>query len=96
MFFCYDAISRTGFRLSLHRVLPSRACVCFAEILWFGWKVFWRDEDGLGGLGGLVVTPVGLEEDGVDLFEVDGFGAVSDGFDHAADAEVFDGSEGSF
>lgn len=43
-----------------------------------------------------VVTPVGLEEDGVDLFEIDGLGAVADGFDEGADAEVFDGSERTF
>lgn len=54
------------------------------------------DENGFAGFVALVVTPVGLEEDGVDLGEVDGFGAVADGFDHGADAEVFDGSEGSF
>jgi hypothetical protein len=42
------------------------------------------------------MTPVGLEEDGVDLGKIDGFGAVSDGFDHGTYAEVFDGSEGAF
>ena len=42
------------------------------------------------------MTPVGLEEDGVDLGEVDGFGAVADCFDHGPNAEVFDGSEGAF
>jgi hypothetical protein len=36
------------------------------------------------------MTPVWLEEDGVDLGNVDGFGASSDGFDHGADAEIFD------
>ena len=56
----------------------------------------WWNEDGFGRFVALVMPPVGLEEDGVDLFEVDGFGAVSDGFDHGADAEVFDGAEGSF
>jgi len=55
-----------------------------------------RDEDWLGGFVALVVTPVGLEQDGVDLGEVDGFGAVADGFDHGADAEVFDGAQGAF
>ena len=48
------------------------------------------------GFVALVVTPVGLEEDGVDLREINGFGAVPDGFDHGANAEVFDGSEGAF
>ena len=42
------------------------------------------------------MTPVGLEEDGVDLGKVDGFGALSHGFNKGADAEVFGGSEGSF
>ena len=30
-------------------------------------------DEGLGGFIASVVTPVGLHEDGVDLFEVDGF-----------------------
>ena len=38
------------------------------------------------------MTPVGLEEDGVHLLEVDGLGAVSHGFDEGADVEVFNGS----
>ena len=44
----------------------------------------------------LVVPPVGLEQNGVDLFEVDGLGAVAHGFDERADAEVFDGAQGAF
>lgn len=56
-----------------------------------GWN-----KNGFGGFVTLVMPPVRLVEDGVDLFEVDGFGAVSDGFDHGADAEVFDGAEGFF
>lgn len=44
----------------------------------------------------MAVTPVGLEKDGVDLFGVDGFGLVPYGFDHGADAEVFDGSQDAF
>ncbi len=43
-----------------------------------------------------VVTPVGLEEHCIDLLEVDGLGAVADGFDEGADAKVFDGSERAF
>lgn len=39
---------------------------------------------------------MGLEEDGVDLLEVDGLGAIPDGFDHGADTEVFDSPEGAF
>ena len=42
------------------------------------------------------MTPVGLHEDGVDLFEIDGFCAVTDGFEQGAEAEVFHGAQGSF
>ena len=42
------------------------------------------------------MTPVGLEEDGVDLFKIDDFCLVADGLDEAADAEVFDSTERSF
>ena len=48
------------------------------------------------GFVALVVSPVGLQQDGVDLLEVDGFGLVADCFDEAADGEVFDGAEGAF
>ena len=49
-----------------------------------------------GGFVAGVVPPVGMHEDGVDLFEVDGFGAIPEGFDEAADAEVFNGTQGAF
>ena len=39
---------------------------------------------------------MGLHEDGVDLFEIDGSGVKSDGFDEGADAEVFNGTQGAF
>ena len=52
--------------------------------------------DGLGGFVAGVVPPVGLHEDGVDLFEIDGFGVIIDGFDEAADAAVFNGMQGAF
>ena len=42
------------------------------------------------------MPPVGLEQDGVDLLEIDGFGLVAHGFDHGSDAEVSDGSESAF
>ena len=35
---------------------------------------------------------MGLHEDGVDLFEVDGFGAIPNGFEQSAEAEVFYGA----
>ena len=37
-----------------------------------------------------------LHEDGVDLFEIDGFGAVTDGFEQCAEAEIFHSTQGSF
>ena len=77
----YDFIGRTPFRLSLGRMLPSRACLRLAENLRFGWEVAGRDEHGFGGFSSLIVTPVRLEEDGVDLLEIDGFGAVPYGLD---------------
>ena len=40
-----------------------------------------------------VVTPVGLHEYGVDLFEIDGFGAVAHGFDEGTDTEIPHGSQ---
>ena len=49
-----------------------------------------------GGFVAGVVPPVGLHEHGVDLFEIDGFAVIADGFDEAADAEVFNGTQGAF
>jgi hypothetical protein len=37
-----------------------------------------------------------LEEDGVDLLEIDGFGVIPHGFDQCAAAEVSDSSERAF
>lgn len=53
-------------------------------------------DEGLGGFVLGVVSPVGLHEDGVDLFEIDGFGLVADGFYQGTDAEVFDGPQRAF
>jgi len=39
---------------------------------------------------------VRLHEDGVDLFEIDGFGAVTNGFEQGTEAEVFYGAQGTF
>ena len=52
--------------------------------------------DGLGGFVLLIVSPVGLQKDCIDLLEIDGFGAVPHGFYHGADTKVFNGSEGAF
>jgi len=41
----------------------------------------------------VTVPPVRLVEHGVDLLDVNGSGLSSNGFDHAADTEVFCGSE---
>ena len=42
------------------------------------------------------MSPVRLEENGVDLLEIDGFGVIPHGFDQGTDAEVSDGSERAF
>ncbi len=42
------------------------------------------------------MTPVGLEQDGVHLLEIDGFCLVADGFDEGANAEVLYGAQGAF
>jgi hypothetical protein len=39
---------------------------------------------------------VGLHEDGVDLSETKGFGAVTNGFEQGTEAEVFYGAQGTF
>lgn len=44
----------------------------------------------------LVVAPVGLEQDSVDLLEIDGFGLIAHSLDECADTEVFDSSQGAF
>ncbi len=36
-----------------------------------------------------LLAPVGLKQDAVDLFEVDGFDAVAHGLEHGAEAEIF-------
>lgn len=41
-----------------------------------------------------LLAPVGLEKDSIDLLEVDGFGAVSDGLEQGAEAEVPSASMG--
>ncbi len=37
-----------------------------------------------------LLAPVGLKEDAVDLFEVDGFDAIAHSLEHGAEAEVLD------
>ena len=51
------------------------------------------ENDGLLGFVAGVVTPVGLHEHGVDLFEINGLGAVAHGFDECADTEVSHGPQ---
>jgi YD repeat-containing protein len=52
-------------------------------------------DQGLLGFVVVIVPPVGLHEHGVGLFETDALGLVANGFDQGADAEVFDGTQGS-
>jgi hypothetical protein len=40
-----------------------------------------------------LLAPVGLEEDAIDLFEVDGLGAIADRLEQGAETEVFGASE---
>jgi len=54
------------------------------------------ENDGLLGFVAGVVTPVGLHEHGVDLFEINGFGAVAHGFDEGADTEIPHGPQDAF
>jgi hypothetical protein len=51
------------------------------------------EDEGLLGFVAGVVTPAGLHEHGVDLFEINGFGAVAHGFEERADTEVPDGPQ---
>jgi hypothetical protein len=57
--------------------------------LWLGahWLLVGGD-DGLGRFAILIMAPVGLEQDRIDLLEIDGFGAIADGFDQCSDTEV--------
>ncbi len=62
---------------------PRRACFCFVKRFLlgsFGCFLVGGDERLVWFVAG-VVTPVGLHEDGVDVFEVDGFGLVAHGFE---------------
>ena len=43
-----------------------------------------------------VVAPVRLHEHGVDLLEIDGFDAISNGFDEGTGAEVSNGTQDAF
>lgn len=53
-------------------------------------------DEGLGGFVLGIVPPVGLHEDGVDLFEIDSSGLIADGFYQGSDAEILDGPQGAF
>ena len=43
-----------------------------------------------------VVTPVGLHEHGIDLFGINDFALVANGFDHRSDTEIFDTAQHAF
>ncbi len=44
----------------------------------------------------MVMSPVGLDEDGVDLLQVDAFGLVADGLQEGTEAEVADAAQEAF
>ena len=52
--------------------------------------------DRLRGFVLLVVSPVRLEQHGINLLEINGFCAVTHSFYHRPDTEVLDGSESTF
>ncbi len=52
-------------------------------------------DDGLWRFAVLIMAPVGLEQHRIDLLEIDGFGAIADGFDQCSDTEVAHGAQGS-
>ena len=78
------------------RLRPRRAGVRFPKILPLVVLVFCFYEEWLRRFVGLVLPPVWLHENGVDLLEIDDFGLISHGFYHGSDAEVFYASEDSF
>lgn len=68
-----DVIRRLWYWLSLGRLLPSRAGVCFAKKLRSTWLRAHRlvvGDDGLGWFSVLIMAPVGLEQDRIDLLEL--------------------------
>lgn len=42
------------------------------------------------------MSPVGLDEDAIDLFEVDLFGLVADSFQEAGDTKISDAADDAF
>ena len=38
----------------------------------------------------ILLSPVGLEQDAIDLFEIDAFGLISHGFQKAGEAKIAD------
>ena len=82
--FLVTAFVASVFDYPLARLRPRSACLCLvksvlplAGYLSFGPGFLIALDEGLGGFVLGVVPPVGLHEDGVDLFEVDGFGLVA-------------------
>jgi hypothetical protein len=77
-----------------------RAFLCFVKSVvtrsLFGAGFLVGLDEGMLGFVAGVVAPVGLHEDGVDLFEPDRAGLVADGFDQGTDTEVFDGPQVAF
>ena len=86
--FCFATSSVASIPVIPWRVVSQRCTLVFGRKVFFcvcpaasvlGFLI--GENDGLLGFVTGVVTPVGLHEHGVDLFEVNGFGAVAHGFD---------------
>lgn len=80
---------------------PRRASLRFAkiisaqsgEVFVFVVGALVGEDEGLFAFEDVALSPVGLVEDAVEVFNVDGFGLGADGFEHASEAEIFGGAE---
>ena len=87
-------LSLGGSRPRVARVrLAGKGCV-FGSARTLGFLI--GEDDGLRWFVTGVVTPVGLHEHGVDLFEIDGARAVAHGFDEGTGAEISNGQQDTF
>ena len=67
--------------------------VFLAQVLVFIVRLLVGEDNGLNPIELATASPVRLIKDAVNLWVVDDSGLHSDRFDHATNAEVFDGSE---
>jgi hypothetical protein len=44
----------------------------------------------------VLLSPVGLEQDAIDLFEIDAFGLIADGFQETGKAKIADTTQEAF